>query len=389
MEINKIYNESCLDTLARMPDNYLDCVITSPPYWQKRQYDIEFDAVWDGDKDCNHDFNPPTVTNNICVKCGAWKGQLGLEPDYRQYLKHLQQIMNEIKRCLKPEGTVWINLGDTYSTLSGKCTGTKKVVFDSTYLTNVMDGVPLIKGNQGMPDKCLMMIPHRFAIDSIDNGWTVRNDIIWGSTNKMPESVTDRFSVKKEYLFFMVKSRKYFFDLDKVREKHLYSNDSNDRQSRWSENYVGKNQGKRKPKNIEGQMDEKGLTKTTAGLNLKSTEEKQHPLGKNCGDVSQFWEDGTSDFWDIPTQPSSEEHYAAYNVALIRKPVLAGCPEGGIIYDPFMGTGSTAEAAFRANRKYIGSELSKKYARIAEKRMLPLLQQTTLFNFAPIPFMKL
>jgi DNA modification methylase len=126
-----------------------------------------------------------------------------------------------------------------------------------------------------------------------------------------------------------------------------------------------------KDKNIKGSMTDKGLTRTTAGLSMKSPSEKINPNGKNPGSVA--------DFWDIPTKPSTSEHYASYNDELIRKPILAGCPEGGIVYDPFMGTGSTAEVCLRSKRLYIGSEMSENYVKIANKRLEPFLMQQTLF----------
>jgi len=141
----------------------------------------------------------------------------------------------------------------------------------------------------------------------------------------------------------MVKSEKYFFDLDAIRDKVIVP--ANGRS-------FGNNQSN--GKKIRGEW-----------------KPKKPDLGKNPGSVS--------DFWDIPTKPSSEKHYASYNDSLIAKPILAGCPKGGVIYDPFMGTGSTAEAAIRAGRNYIGSEMSAEYCDIAEKRIQPFLMQTTLF----------
>ena len=161
----------------------------------------------------------------------------------------------------------------------------------------------------------------------------------------MPESVTDRFSKKHEYFFFMVKNEKYYFDLDAIRDKSISDNVIRDKSK-----------------------ESFGVGTSNFSEGARNT---NNPLGKNPGSVS--------DFWDIPTKPSSREHYASYNDALLLKPVLAGCPENGIIYDPFMGTGSTAEVAIRANRNFIGSEMSGKYCDIAEKRLQPFLQQTKLF----------
>jgi len=375
MELNKIYNEPCLETLKRMPNDFLDCVITSPPYWQLRDY--------------------------------GYEGQWGLEPTFNEYLEHLWQMMDGIYRCLKPGGTVWINLGDTYN--GNKVGNNDPKQNDAVYVSQVKKEV------QKAANKSLLLIPHRFAIGCIDRGWIVRNDIIWAKRNGMPESVTDRFSKKHEYFFFMVKSEKYFFDLDAIRSKHIHANDK-------------RNDGNR--------HEYKEGVKSKNNEMLATNAVSFNPLGKNPGSVS--------DFWDIPTQPSSNEHYAAYNDELIKKPILAGCPEfvcskcgkpkekifetketketkenlyatkaagkigsggtkstfnggndrkvigytdcgcnadyiGGIIYDPFMGTGSTAEVALRANRQFIGSEMSEKYIKIAENRLLPLKQQQKLF----------
>lgn len=311
IETNKIYNEPCLETLKRMPDAFLDCVITSPPYWQLRDY--------------------------------GYDGQWGLEPTFQQYLENLWSMMDEIYRVLKPDGTCWINLGDTYSTQGGQNTKSHKNQYDSVKLDNKMYGVELLK-QTSLPSKCLLLIPHRFAIGCIDRGWIMRNDCIWAKRNGMPESVTDRFSKKHEYFFFMVKSEKYFFDLDAIRDKHKWANDK-------------RNDGNRH----EYSEGVKSMNNKMLATNAVSFSEG----GKNPGSVS--------DFWDIPTKPSSHKHYASYNDELLKKPILAGCPEGGIVYDPFMGTGSTAEVALRSNRKFIGSEMSSDYIKIAEERLNPFM----------------
>lgn len=284
MDTNKIYNEPCLDTLKKMPDNFIDSVVTSPPYWQLRDY--------------------------------GYEGQWGLEPTFQEYLEHLWQMMNEIYRVLKPQGTCWINLGDSYN--NSGWAGDRKNKYNDQPIVSV--GTKAGRGGQkGYPNKCLVLLPHRFAIGCIDRKWIVRNDIIWAKKNGMPEPVTDRFTKKHEYFFFMVKSEKYYFDLDSIKNKT---------------------------------SDNNGF--------------------KNPGDVS--------DFWDVPTKSNKESHHAQYSDNLIIKPILSGCPKGGIIYDPFMGSGSTAEAALRAERKFIGSEMSEEYFKIANKRLRPLLTQYSLFD---------
>ncbi len=307
LEVNKIYQEPCLETVARMPDNFIDCVITSPPYWQLRDY--------------------------------GYDGQWGLEPTYQQYLENLWSLMDAIYPKLKDGGTVWINLGDTYSGSGGSGGDYNE--------GGLRDGQPKVRpAKVEVKNKCLLLIPHRFAIGCIDRGWIMRNDIIWAKRNGMPESVTDRFSKKHEYFFFMVKNEKYYFDLDAVKDKTI------------TRDLLVRDRDTTKLNNTPGRTRMNGL-------------KENNYEGKNPGSVS--------DFWDIPTKPSSRKHYASYNDSLLVKPILAGCPKGGIIYDPFMGTGSTAEAAIRAGRKFIGSEMSEEYVRIAEERLAPFLRQLTLF----------
>jgi DNA modification methylase len=321
MEVNKIYQEPCLDTLRKMPDNFLDCVITSPPYWQLRDY--------------------------------GYTGQWGLEPTFDLYLEHLWEMMDEIYRVLKKTGTAWINLGDTYNTISGGVRGLERAKKDgrkqSISKKNIIgQGFEQVKSSE-VKSKSLLLLPHRFAIGCIDRGWIVRNDIIWAKRNGMPESVTDRFSKKHEYFFLMSKSEKYFFDLDAIRDKHIHANDK-------------RNDGNR--------HEYKDGTKSMNNQMLATNAVSFNPLGKNPGSVS--------DFWDIPTKGSTSEHYASYNDNLLKKPMLAGCPVGGLVYDPFMGTGSTAEVAIRTKRNFIGSEMSLDYINISEKRLEPFLKSYTL-----------
>jgi site-specific DNA-methyltransferase (adenine-specific) len=313
IKINKIYNEPCLETLKKMSDKSIDCVITSPPYWQLRDY--------------------------------GYDGQWGLEPTFQEYLEHLWQMMDEIYRVLKDEGTCWINLGDTYAR------GTRaKYAHSNQSLRSKHEHLiePNTKPNYEGLDKCLLLIPHRFAIGCIDRGWIVRNDIIWAKRNGMPESVIDRFTKKHEYIFFMVKSEKYYFNLDAIRGKH-------------KEVSINRNKYKLSSYNEENASRNREM-KAGELLNDK---------GKNPGSVT--------DFWDITTKSSSTKHYASYNIDLIKKPILAGCPENGIIYDPFMGSGTTAVAAINSDRNFIGSEMSEEYIKICDANIKPLLQRIKLF----------
>jgi len=360
MEINTIYQEPCLNTLSRMSDCSIDCVITSPPYWQLRDY--------------------------------GYDGQWGLEPTYQEYLENLWSMMDEIYRVLKPHGTCWINLGDTYSTQSGSMGSGRWTDPKNPKATNTSERQPTVIN---IKNKCLLLLPHRFAIGCIDRGWIVRNDCIWAKRNGMPESVTDRFSKKHEYFFFMVKNEKYFFDLDSIRDKvkqvslDRYERGVNENKyTNWANGQSAQNLCQPRP-NVNTKIPKEQSEmfgsprarqhRETQVTGLPNRSESRHnkvykednQKGKNPGSVS--------DFWDIPTKPSSEKHYAMYNDSLLVKPVLAGCPKGGIIYDPFMGTGSTAEVAIRSGRKFIGSEMGQENCKTANKRSEPFLTQQTLF----------
>jgi site-specific DNA-methyltransferase (adenine-specific) len=262
IELNKIIHADVLEGLKLIEDNSIDCIITSPPYYQLRDY--------------------------------GFSEQWGLEKTYQEYLDKMIMFMSECKRVIKPEGTIWINLGDSYNTESGNM---KQKVYSNTKNT-LMNGGKINKEDycksKTLQGKSLMLIPHRFAIRCIDElGLILRNDIIWAKPNGMPESVTDRFSKKHEFFFFFVKSKKYYFDLDGVRGKH---------------NAIPK---KQKP--LRQDCWNKQSAKSSYSFN------DYNPNGKNPGDVA--------DFWSITTKGSSEKHYATFNSELIDKPIVAGSPE--------------------------------------------------------------
>jgi len=328
MEVNKIYQGTCLDVIKTFSDKSIDCVITSPPYWQLRDY--------------------------------GWDGQWGNEPTFQMYLENLWSLMDEIWRVLKDNGTVWVNLGDTYGTQGGKNTGKEQKKYDSTYIQNRVgvngeEDAVLIK-QQGF-HKCLLLIPHRFAIGCIDRGWIIRNDIIWAKRNGMPESVTDRFSKKHEYFFFMVKNEKYYFSLDEIKDqlsavsinRYKYGwNGNTDRDFiNGPQNNMNKHFG-----------DPEKIKKAIEG-------------GKNPGDVS--------DFWAVSTKGSKDKHYAQFNTELIDKCIVAGCPIGGIILDPFCGTATTGCRAIELQRKFIGIDGKPEYVAIGNKKLHPFQITQQLF----------
>ena len=367
MELNKIYEGNCLDVIKTLPNNSIDCIITSSPYYQLRKYEGIPDYVWDGDSNCEHDFSYYQIKGQsggasdkqdsvrgshfdsseqgFCNKCGAWKGQLGLEPTFELFIAHLVQIVKECKRVLKDTGTIWWNIGDTYN-------GNKQGNDDPKLSNEITNNTGVSKKVQSIPNKSLLLVPHRFAIRCCDElGLIIRNDIIWAKPNAMPESVTDRFSKKHEYFFLMSKNEKYYFDLDSIRDNH-----------------ISNNKIKKLPR---------GTQDFSANANIGSQQQAgsggigRNEQGKNPGSVS--------DFWDINTKPSKDKHYASYNTELIDKPIIAGCPKDGIILDPFCGTATTGCRAIDLQRKFIGIEGSSEYVKIATKKLLPYQITQQLF----------
>lgn len=345
MQLNKIYNGNALDVLKTFPDECVDMVITSPPYWALRDYGAE--------------------------------GQLGLESTFQEYLSNLILIFDEVKRVLKPGGSCWVNLGDTYFG-SGKGAGgdienSKQVWSFNTkekkrcaycnkefegykfqqFCSSACSGVDNTprKSKGKLQDKTLIQIPSRFAIMMTDKGWILRNEIIWHKPNAMPQSVRDRFTVDYEKLFFFVKSKKYYF---KQQKEPMITIDTNP--PRGSKGVLGqKNSGLRKQDQI-GRAD-------YTGFNKRYLPPKD--LMRNKRSV-----------WSINTKPFKEKHFATYPEELIITPIKACCPENGIVLDPFMGSGTTAVVARSLGLKYVGIELNPDYIKIAEKR----LAQITIYD---------
>lgn len=366
MEINKIYNLDCLDGLKLLPNDSIDMLITSPPYWGLRDYNGK-DKIWDEDKTCEHewyenvkkpdggqgslsanvganknDFNnmrDHNIVSHFCSKCGAWKGQLGLEPTFDLYIKHMVNIFEEVKRILKPTGTCWVNLGDTYAG-SNKGAWSNKNNQKETY---VPDKRYAIKDT--VTKKSLVGIPDRFKIAMIDNGWICRNDIIWHKPNAMPSSVKDRFTVDYERLFFFTKTGKYFFEQQKEPMKTKDTSNP-----RGSKGVLGQqNAGRRKKQDMLGRSD-------YTGFNARYEAPKDLMRNKRC-------------VWEINTQPFKDAHFAVYPEKFVEIPIKAGCPENGVVLDVFAGSGTTGLVAKKNNRNYILFEINKEYCEMAENRV--------------------
>lgn len=364
--INKIVCGDNRVLLREIPDESIDCCITSPPYWSLRDYGTP-PLIWDGDGGCEHEWgmeylgdtrecntgssrwNHNPAPNGIppkhisisqgafCIHCGAWRGQLGLEPTFQLYLDHLMQIMAECKRVVKPTGTIWVNIGDSYAG-SGKGAWDKTEVQKEVYVPP--SGTPATKA-AGIPAKSLVGIPERFAIRMTDElGLIRRNTIIWWKPNCMPSSVKDRFTVDFEPVYFFTKSGRYWFEQQKEEVRDWGTRD-------WS-NFRG---GTTDPK-----LKHHGLVNCNSAAN-----------GRNRRCV-----------WNIPTQPYSESHFATFPEALVEPMILAGCPENGIVLDPFSGSNVTMLKALKLNRRAIGMELNSEYITHRQNEIRSELSQTRL-----------
>lgn len=312
MDINKIYNGNSLQVLKTLPDESIDCCVTSPPYWGLRDY--------------GHD------------------EQLGGEEHFETFITNLCNIFDEVKRVLKPEGTCWINLGDTYG---GSGSGTTKNADTSKYIENSKQVYVLPNGTAKASkfrgtnlNKSLLMIPERFAIEMINRGWILRNQIIWHKPNQMPSSATDRFTVDFEKMFFFVKSQKYYFE----QQLEPYETELD----RWG------GEQKRNPKNEKFDPAEKANANSLA----RARDMRPNKDGRNMRTV-----------WSINTEPCADAHFATYPQKLVLTPIKSGCPENGIVLDPFFGSGTTGIYAKKAGRNYLGIELNPEYVKIAENRL--------------------
>lgn len=325
MEINKVYLGDSLEVVKTFPDNCMDCVVTSPPYYALRDYGQE--------------------------------GQIGLEGTPQEYIDKLVSLFREVRRCLKKSGTLWVNIGDSYwgggwrdapfSMQSGE-------IQKGSLGTHCGSNMPSLKGNSsegGIKDKDLIGIPWMLAFALRNDGWYLRQDIIWNKPNPMPESVKDRCVKSHEYIFLFSKSKKYHFDYEAIMEK------CSDQER---ENFQS---GNRK-----------------YGLNK---DRNDNDLGERSKGWSPKQMDGVKvrskrSVWTVNVKPIKEAHFATYPQELIEPCILAGCPDGGVVFDPFMGSGTTGIVARKLGRNFLGCELNPEYRDMAERRIFN--EGENLFN---------
>lgn len=292
----RILGGDALDRLTALPDNSIDCVITSPPYFRLRNYQVD--------------------------------GQLGLEDTVDTWVTELRAVTRALHRVLRPTGTFWLNLGDSYGT----------------------------HPREGAPRKSLVGAPERLLLALLEDGWIVRNKIVWAKTNPMPTSVKDRLSTTHEFVYLLTKSPTYYFKLDEIRQPHRSRPPyRTDRKHPVGPSKYGAGSAALGP-NSDG---DNGLR------SLKARGMVGHRLGKNPGDV-----------WSVATAHYKGAHFATFPEALIRRMVRVGCPPGGLVLDPFMGAGTTAIVAEAEGRDWLGIELNPDFIRQAAARLAAARRNT-------------
>lgn len=344
MDLNQIFNINCLDGLKQIPDNSIDCCVTSPPYYALRNYGHE--------------------------------QQIGMEETPDEYVTKIVEVFTEVKRALKPDGTLWLNLGDSYAGSWGNYSPHSNAPLEGwseeRYDRRAYDDRtwrPLnSKTLPGLKKKDIIGIPWMVAFALRSSGWYLRQDIIWNKPNPMPESVTDRCTKSHEYIFLLSKSSKYYFDQEAIKTD------------------VAKESVKRLAQNIENQKGSdrvpgknNGNMKAVVG-NFGGKKGREHKVDSDDPNFRNGHEQfgrpyyaelkaNKKTVWTVSTKPFKEAHFATFPEDLIVDCIKAGCPNDGVVLDPFMGAGTTALVARKLNRNFIGFELNPDYISIANKRL--------------------
>ena len=319
-----LHRGDALETLRTLPDQSVDCCVTSPPYFGLRDYGID--------------------------------GQYGLEASPAAYVETMRAVFAEVRRVLVKDGTCWINLGDSYYSGKGEPTQPDLKNFARRPGKRVLDGP-----SWGLTRKNLIGIPWRVAFALQDDDWILRNDIVWHKPNAMPESATDRLSTRYEHVFLLAKGARYWFDLDAIREPHA---PSTLRRSTTRTAYKAPGQIPNVKSRPSG---ERGANPGDVWDDTARHSETDYRLGRNHSAVNEVGRN-PGDLWAINTRPYAEAHFAVMPVDLAFRCIKAGCKPGGTVLDPFSGSGTTGEAARKLGRKYIGVDLNPEYHDLAVKR---------------------
>jgi len=335
----RLYRGDCLKVLPMLPDESVHCCVTSPPYYGLRDY--------------GHD------------------DQIGLESTPQEYIAIMVNVFREVRRVLRNDGTLWLNLGDSYGGNSrnarsfrrdrAMCQGVKRKGNScDPKRGKAAIGQPMYEGRQS---KQLLGMPWRVALALQDDGWILRQDIIWHKLNPLPESVRDRCTKAHEYIFLLSKSRKYYYDSKAIAQPMARS--SIRRLNQDTEHQLGSN---RVPGKTNGNMKAVG---PRFGGNKYADDD-----AFNRTKSGYVWDGGNGlankrSVWTVATHAFKDAHFATFPPSLIEPCILAGSPEGGTVLDPFNGAGTTGLVSIRKGRGYIGIELNEQYAEMTRQRLEP------------------
>lgn len=320
-----------LEVMESLPNASVDCVVTSPPHWGLRDYGT---AIWiGGNPECQHTLGTtphqrrttkkrassqlPSSVNKHCRKCGATEHdrQYGLEQTIDDYVNRLREVSTAVGRLLGPRGTYWLNLRDGFSYHNSGTGSTRTITTEETS--------PVVR------HKSLMGLPWRVALTLQQDGWIIRNAMVWHKPNGIPDPASDRFSARYEMLFLLVKQPDYYFDSTRAFEP-LSQNRPEHRKN---------HRGGNKPHTVRSPWRPRGT-------------------GKNVGDI-----------WSISTRPLPDAHCAPFPIDLPQRCIAVGCPENGRVLDPFSGAGTTGLAARQLSRSFQGIDLRPDYHDIALRRL--------------------
>lgn len=325
-----MYQGDCRLMLKHLPGQSVNTCVTSPPYWGLRDY--------------GHD------------------DQIGQETSPQEFVEAMVSLFREVRRVLKDDGTVWLNLGDSYCPVNrGENARPRKETLVGISAGNPHSDLPTRKTTiqavkaMGIKPKDLCGIPWRVALALQADGWWLRQDIIWHKPNPMPESVTDRCTKSHEYIFLLSKSERYYFNCEAIKEDAVCgANGSEFHTGKTGEHQLGRSQ-KVRPSKPKGSFNGKTEAMAATGQNaFRAVTEKRNKRS----------------VWSVTLKPYKGAHFATYPQELIEPCILAGCPEGGTVLDPFIGSGTTAAVARRSGCKFVGFELNPEYLALAEKRFV-------------------
>lgn len=318
-----LWHGDALDVLRGLSDSSVNCCVTSPPYFGLRDY--------------------------------GQAGQYGLEASPAEYVETMRTVFAEIRRVLADDGTLWLNIGDSYSARQrGSDEGWEKSRLNNPARVQKMQFASLREGRHvafDRPYKNLLGIPWRVAFALQDDGWILRSEVIWAKRNFMPQSVTDRPTSAHEHLFLLTKRSRYWYDADAIREE------SDPEQEAHNQRYA---------KVYDAHTDRAATTGQPGNVNNVGIHSRPPKSGRNARDV-----------WSISTTPFSEAHFACFPPELPRRCIAAGCRPGGAVLDPFSGSGTTGLVAGQLGRRYVGIDLSSKYLDLSLRTRL---QQTALLD---------